>query len=63
MELKQLFDLVTKENASDLLISAGAPPVLRKNGKLFRTRGDSLTSGTNEEDDLRGADCGAEEAL
>ncbi|GMV92459.1 MAG: twitching motility protein PilT [Candidatus Hydrogenedentota bacterium] len=43
MELKQLFELVAKEKASDLLISAGAPPVLRKNGKLFRTRGDAMT--------------------
>jgi len=43
MELKTLFDQVVKENASDLLISAGAPPMLRVNGQLFRTRGDALT--------------------
>ena len=43
MELQELFDLVTKQKASDLLISAGAPPVIRVNGKLYRTRGESLT--------------------
>ena len=43
MELKDLFELVTKENASDLLVSAGAPPVLRVNGRLYRTRYDALT--------------------
>jgi twitching motility protein PilT len=41
--MKMLFDLVVKEGASDLLISAGAPPVLRVNGLLLRTKGDSLT--------------------
>lgn len=43
MDLKSLFDLVAKEGASDLLISAGAPPVLRVDGKLLRTRHDDLT--------------------
>jgi len=43
MELKDLFDLVSKEKASDLLISAGAPPMLRVNGSLFRTRHEALT--------------------
>jgi twitching motility protein PilT len=43
MELKSLFDLVAKEDASDLLISAGAPPILRVDGKLMRTRHDDLT--------------------
>ena len=43
MELKELFDLVAKEKASDLLISAGAPPMLRVNGQLYRTRHDTLT--------------------
>jgi len=42
-ELKKYFDLVAKEGASDLLISAGAPPVLRVNGQLLRTKGDALT--------------------
>lgn len=43
MELQSLFDLVKKQKASDLLISAGAPPMLRVNGKLYRTRNESLT--------------------
>jgi twitching motility protein PilT len=43
-ELKRLFDLVAKESASDLLIGAGAPPVLRVNGQLLRTKGDPLTA-------------------
>ncbi|MDZ4860298.1 MAG: type IV pilus twitching motility protein PilT [Candidatus Hydrogenedentes bacterium] len=43
MEFKDLFELVTKENASDLLISTGAPPILRVNGALFRTRYDAMT--------------------
>jgi len=43
MEFKDLFELVANENASDLIISAGAPPVLRVNGKLYRTRYDALT--------------------
>ena len=43
MELKELFELVRKRKASDLLISAGAPPVLRVDGRLFRTRNDPLT--------------------
>ena len=43
MELKELFDLVAEKDASDLLISAGAPPMLRVNGRLFRTRNDTLT--------------------
>lgn len=43
MEFKDLFELVTKEGASDLIISAGAPPVLRVNGRLYRTRYDAMT--------------------
>ena len=43
MDIKDLLDLVAKEQASDLLITAGAPPVLRVNGELFRTRYDALT--------------------
>jgi twitching motility protein PilT len=42
--LESLFDLVAKQNASDLLISAGAPPMLRVNGRLYRTRNDALTA-------------------
>jgi twitching motility protein PilT len=43
MEIKDLLDLVAKEKASDLLITAGAPPMLRINGELFRTRNDAMT--------------------
>lgn len=42
MEMNKLFDLVAKEEASDLIVSAGAPPILRVNGELIRTKGDSL---------------------
>ena len=42
MDIQELFDLVASKNASDLLISAGAPPILRVNGELFRTRMDPL---------------------
>jgi twitching motility protein PilT len=44
MDLHELFEMVEKKNASDLLISVGAPPILRVNGKLFRTRSDALTA-------------------
>ena len=44
MQLQELFELVAKQNASDLLISAGAPPMLRVHGKLYRTRNDALTA-------------------
>jgi twitching motility protein PilT len=43
MDIHDLFDLVASENASDLLISAGAPPILRINGQLFRSRTDPMT--------------------
>lgn len=43
MDINDLFELVAREKASDLLISAGAPPILRINGQLFRTRTDALT--------------------
>ncbi len=43
MNIQDLFDLVAKEKASDLLISAGAPPILRINGQLFRSRTQPLT--------------------
>ncbi|MDK1020346.1 MAG: type IV pilus twitching motility protein PilT [Candidatus Hydrogenedentes bacterium] len=43
MEMNKLFDLVAKEEASDLIISAGAPPILRVDGQLIRTKGDPLT--------------------
>ncbi len=41
--MHDLFEQVVRESASDLLISAGAPPMLRVNGRLMRTRGESLT--------------------
>ncbi|MBX7258651.1 MAG: type IV pilus twitching motility protein PilT [Candidatus Hydrogenedentes bacterium] len=44
MELKELFEMVAKQNASDLLLSAGAPPMLRVNGRMFRTRSEALTA-------------------
>ncbi|MBI2434781.1 MAG: type IV pilus twitching motility protein PilT [Candidatus Hydrogenedentes bacterium] len=43
MNIHDLFELVSSEKASDLLISAGAPPILRINGNLFRSRTDALT--------------------
>jgi len=43
MAIKDLLELVPKEKASDLLITAGAPPMLRINGQLYRTKGESLT--------------------
>jgi twitching motility protein PilT len=36
--------MVVREKASDLLIGAGAPPMLRINGELLRTQGESLTA-------------------
>ncbi len=42
-ELKRLFELVSKNGASDLLISAGSPPALRVNGDILRAKGDPLT--------------------
>lgn len=42
MDIQELFALVAKEKASDLLISAGAPPILRINGQLYRSRTDAL---------------------
>jgi len=44
MNIKDLFELVRQEKASDLLISAGAPPILRINGDLYRSKTDPLTS-------------------
>lgn len=43
MNIKALFDLVRQEKASDLLISAGAPPILRIDGQLFRHKTDPFT--------------------
>ena len=44
MDIQSLFDLVAEQKASDLLISAGAPPMLRVHGKLYRTRNETLTA-------------------
>ena len=44
MKIEELFELVQQKNASDLLISAGAPPILRVNGQLFRHSSKALTS-------------------
>jgi twitching motility protein PilT len=49
VNIQDLFDLVSQEKASDLLISAGAPPILRINGELFRSRTDALTPEQTEE--------------
>ena len=43
MKIKPLLELVAKEGASDLFITAGAPPMLRVNGELYRTPNDTLT--------------------
>ncbi|HDP34330.1 MAG TPA: type IV pilus twitching motility protein PilT [Candidatus Hydrogenedentes bacterium] len=43
MDIQELFELVQKQKASDLIISAGAPPILRVSGQLFRHRAESLT--------------------
>lgn len=43
MKIKELLDLVAKEGASDLFITAGAPPMLRVDGELLRTKHDALT--------------------
>ncbi|MCA1902685.1 MAG: PilT/PilU family type 4a pilus ATPase, partial [Candidatus Hydrogenedens sp.] len=48
MDIQELFDIVLKENASDLIISAGAPPILRINGQLYRTKTDPLTPQATE---------------
>ncbi len=43
MNINEIFELIHKQKASDLLISAGAPPILRINGHLFRHRTEPLT--------------------
>ena len=42
VDIGSLFELVDKQKASDLLITAGAPPVLRIDGKLVRTKNKAL---------------------
>ncbi|MDQ1255847.1 MAG: twitching motility protein PilT [Candidatus Hydrogenedentes bacterium] len=43
MDVKTLFDLVAERGASDLLLSAGAPPMLRVNGLLTPANDTPLT--------------------
>jgi len=43
MELVDLLQLTVKEKASDLLIAAGVPPVIRVDGQLVRTKQPELT--------------------
>ena len=47
--IEELFDLVAREKASDLLVSAGAPPILRINGQLFRSRMEPLSPDQTED--------------
>ncbi len=49
MNMKELFDVVDQERASDLLITAGAPPILRIDGELFRMRAEALTAKQTKE--------------
>ena len=43
MELVELLQLTIKEKASDLLIAAGVPPVIRVDGELVRTRNPEMS--------------------
>jgi len=43
LDMKKLFDLVKEQKASDLLLTAGAPPAIRVDGKFFRTKYDTLS--------------------
>ncbi len=43
LDIKELFDLVASRGASDLLLTMGAPPMVRVDGKLYRTKYDILT--------------------
>ncbi|NLP13731.1 MAG: type IV pilus twitching motility protein PilT [Clostridium sp.] len=43
MDFKDLFRSVTEEGGSDLHITVGVPPTIRKNGKLVRLRQENLT--------------------
>jgi twitching motility protein PilT len=49
LDMKELFDLVQDQKASDLLLTAGASPAIRVDGKFFRTKYDTL----NPEDTKR----------
>ena len=43
LDMKELFDLVKEQKASDLLLTAGASPAIRVDGKFFRTKYEMLT--------------------
>ena len=43
LTIQQLFDLLVEENASDLHITVGKPPVVRKHGRLKNVRHPPLT--------------------
>lgn len=48
MDLTQLLAFTMQNNASDLHLSAGSPPIIRVSGSLKRVKGDALSS-----DDIR----------
>ena len=48
VDMKSLFDLVMMREASDLLLTAGAPPLLRVNGELKATEYPELTPEDNK---------------
>ena len=43
LDMKELFDLVKDQKASDLLLTAGAPTAIRVDGKFFRSKYDTLS--------------------
>ncbi len=44
VDLSRIFETALKENASDILITAGAPPVIRINGELLPLKTDPLSA-------------------
>lgn len=46
--LKELLELTTRENASDLHLTVGVPPIIRKNGKLSKAGNEKLKPGDTE---------------
>lgn len=48
IDMKSLFELVVVRNASDLLLTAGAPPLVRVNGELRATEYPELTPEDNK---------------
>ena len=49
MDITELFDMVDRQRASDLLISAGAPPMLRIDGFITRTDEEPMTPAETQE--------------